>query len=358
MTLPLYLNLHDLMTVRADRLSKGIHEFLVRQLGLFKAPDPGGNHVPDIRICPMEPPADVCPADRHMSILFGFWMTSLNGSPAVVYPHRGKPDLMVVFSDVIIIHYRKRPGIELRLYSNLLFCIRFVLHRKKAVFCHGAVVTKGKDALMICGHRGSNKTLLTLSLLNKGWQYLSDDKFILHNGRALMVQSFLSLKGHHTFLLPWIKDVSPGCRSFAKKAGQKRRLMAFAFRYTPKQFLSAADRLFNPSMKLDPAEITGEKPTRKSVSISACVLLTHGAQIKTTPISPAEFSERFSAIQSLLFSEFTPLETMLSYYSPRMKQETKPIVEENISGIRFYSISMPGGHDLQRLCQEVYQCLS
>lgn len=59
---------------------------------------------------------------------------------------------------------------------------------------HGALVTRGKRALMLAGTTGRGKTTLSLALTRTGWSYASDDLFVI--GRTGAEAIALPLRAH------------------------------------------------------------------------------------------------------------------------------------------------------------------
>jgi len=194
------IDFHSLATIWAPQLTDGVRAFLWRQFPLFfrqEIPDPPPH--PDIILQPMGDLPLITDTNTRISALYGFSIFDYRGEFAVGLLHKRLPDILITLSDPLKIIYRPRPGNQGRLYGVLLFGIQLCLKRKNALLSHGAVVEKNGQTLLIAGHRGSGKTQLLLTLLRRGWNYLSDDKFILHRGTAYLFESRIYINDHLFF---------------------------------------------------------------------------------------------------------------------------------------------------------------
>ena len=353
----LFFNLHSLIKIWAPNVPKEVNGFLISQLGHFIIKPRNKTKKVDIILLELNKlPVFKWSMDRWDS-LFGFYLTEYQGQDALVFNYKGKPDVIVSFSETINLFYLNRPNVCRKIYAILLFCIDLSLNKKDGLLLHGAVVKNEKHCLVLMGHRGTKKTMLLLTMLRDGWDFLSDDKFILFNSTAYLFQPTVPLRGHHFDSLPWLTEIVSDKQKIMKWSAAKRGLAYLSRRYVHKHLLPAMDKFLNPSLVIS-ADILS--PTCKIISSatpSIFIAIIMGNAFKLKNISKGDIIEKMTLIQRMSFYEFGQAEYMLHLYKKNLKYDIKNIIESNLCCNHFFVLTIPDDFDINQTYQELRKCI-
>lgn len=351
------IDFHSLVTIWAPQLTDGVRAFIWRQFPLFfrqEVPEPPPH--PDIILQPMGDLPPITDTNRRISALYGFSIFDYHGEFAVGLLHKRLPDILIMLSDPLKIIYRPRAGNQGRLYGVLLFGIQLCLKRKSALLAHGAVVEKNGQTLLIAGHRGSGKTQLLLTLLRRGWNYLSDDKFILHRGTAYLFESRIYINDHLFSCLPWLRTIVPATRLQQSATLLRRTLRPLAYGILQRRSPFRLERLLDPAVQYDVETLLSSCSLRVQAVPAHGFLLFHGRHFSIEEISRNSAITRLSSIEHLLFADTDTMEKMLSLYTGVDCEPLQNLVGLNLPDIPFYKVVIPEMPDLEGACQEILKC--
>jgi len=353
----LYLDIFSILRVWAPDLPGNIRELFCSQLGRFARETANAPEKPDILFLPIIESPPITKASEQMSDLFGFYIADYQGGKSVVFTHKGRPDFIVVFSEPIQVFYQNRPRLVWRLYGVFLFCLRLALIRKNGLLCHGTIAEREGCSVLFTGHRGIKKTLLLLTMLRHGWDYLSDDKFVLHNGEAHIFQSFLVLRDHHFEALPWLMDVISEHRQFMRWSALRKGLRRFMRSHLPKKLLPVSDKLFNPMLQVEVNSLFPGCKVLTSAKPSVIILLQLGIKFDIIKTSREEIINDMALIQRLAFQESIVLEDMIALYESRIRHDIPGLISRNLESNTFLKVILPGDCNLDLVYGEVERCL-
>ena len=352
-----FIDFHSLVTVWAPQLNEGVRALLQRQFPhFFQEHTLSAPSKPDIILKPMGNPPPVTDANLRMSALFGFSVFFYRETTVVGYMHRGLPDILITLSDPLTIIYRPRAGIGGRLYGLLLFGIQLCLRKKDALLAHGAVVEKDGRSLVLSGHRGSGKTQLLLSLLNRGWNYLSDDKFILHKGTAYLFESHIYINDHLYACLPWLQSMVSRSPLQRGATVLRQKLRPMAYRILKSRSPWGIERILDPAVQYDIQTLFPSCSTRVKAMPGIGFLLFQGRDFSMNEVSRQPVVEGFSNIVNLLFADMGSLERLLALYSGSECESLKRQVSLALPDIPYYKILLPEKPNLEEVCQEMLSC--
>ena len=350
------LNIHGLVKIWAPDLSTEVYNGLREMLGHFFVEEKLDLQTLDLLILPL---ASVKLKETLDSILpspYGMSFVDHHGDNGIVFNYRGQPDLILMVGDVITIYYSPRKRNLRRIYGLMLFSINLVLHKKMGLLYHGAAVVKDDISLLLTGLRGSKKTQLVMTMLEKGWDYLSDDKLLLHNGRMYMFQDIIPIADHHLEALPWLFELLPE-KAKRKKGPIKRKarkqIAAFSRRFFSKHLLPIMEKVYDPQPALKLQEIFPSCNILESAIPSTVILISLGDKVTCSHIDSHDVLNEIDAIQSLTFYSMGPLEQLVFFCNKNFSPSVGEIVKKNLCNSQFYRLTIPGLSEIN----DAYQIL-
>ena len=357
-TTSLYLDIHSIIKVWAPDIPKEICNFLNKRLGSFTLSSYHNPEEADILLLQLKENPMLDSSLNRWNSLYGFWFTEYEKQLAIVFNYKGKSDVVIIFSKVIKILYTNRPKMSRRLYGILLFCLKLAINSKNGVLFHGAIARKGNNSVLLTGHRGTRKTMLLLTMLKNGWDYLSDDKFVLHNHNAYLFQNFIALQDHHFEALPWLREKMPVNRRFSKLSALLRKNAGtFAQKHVHKHLLHGIDRFCNPSVHIQGDELFPSCKILNSVRPSTVIALFTGPVFNIEVVSKTDIIDELALIMRLISDDSNALECMLALYDSRFRYNMKEIIADNLNKLDFYKLTIPNNCDVDWVFQEVNKCL-
>lgn len=345
-----YFDIHSMITLVAPGASGTMRTFLLKQFGLFLKKDAKSETADITLIKRSEIDVKTIPSGALKNPL-GFAVLTMDNELSAVFSYRGEPDIIIVFTDTVKILYPDRPGVFGRLRGILLFCIHILLQRKEALLLHAAVVQKDGLSMILAGPHGSKKTMLLLTMLRNGWNYLADDKSILHKGLTYIVESDISLAPHHMICLPWLNDHIPAEHRCGTYIPLKQKLRTLAKQHLPGYLFSPLDRFMNPSLRVDVQSLFPSCTVLNDLNPSHVVLLSAGPSAPVKEVSENEIIADMATIQKLSFSTFTTIAQHLSLRDRVLEYSPDMIMGKNLSGKKFLRLTVP--HDA--VIDEVYK---
>lgn len=350
------INLHSLLTIWAPEPTDGERRFLQQRFPLFAQNAAAAPDAPDILLEPLRAPSSAPLGAQHAYALYGCCVIDHRGETGVGTLHQGLPDILLIPSTPLRLLYRPRPGITRPLYGLLLFAMQLCLRRKDALIVHGAVVSRGAQTLVISGHRGTRKTQLLLTFLRHGWDYLSDDKFILHQGKAWLFEPYLYLGDHLYPQVPWLRQASPRSRLQRGAARARGRLRGLAYRHLPKRLLSPAARLLDPARRCAIEDLSPSTALCMQGIPSHGFVLLQDRRFAIEPISREKGVASLSRIDQLLFMASEPMEQLLHLYTGAEARPLDEIIERNLPDIPFARLRLSEDTALEDIHREILTC--
>ena len=263
------------------------------------------------------------------------------GEGWVIFFHRGEPDIMLRMDDAIEIRYRPRPRQAGKLYRLALFVLQLALVRRAAMLIHGAVVVRSGQGLLLTGPEDTKKTTLLLAFLRDGWEFLSDDLFLLHDGRAHLFATEIPLREHHFAALPWLQERLPEAAGFRRRARRNRRVQAWGRRLPSYCFPLVSRFCPDPSLVVPVERLFPDVACVAEASLSGMLLLALGESLRATPLAPEEAMARLDRMQRLLFPDLMVLEQLLVIYGHMTPVDYAGILTANLAGLPSCRLALP-----------------
>jgi hypothetical protein len=264
-----------------------------------------------------------------------------SGDGWVVFFHRGEPDIFLRLGETIEVGYRPRPRQTGKLYKLLLFVLQLALARCDAMLIHGAVVVRQEQALLLTGPEDTKKTTLLLAFLRDGWDFLSDDLFLLHDGIAQLFATEIPLREHHFAALPWLQERLPEAANFRRRARRNRRLQAWGRRLPSYCFPLVSRFCPDPSLVVPVERLFPDAARIAEAPLSGMLLLALGETLGAAPLAPAAAVARLDHMQRLLFPDFMVLEQLLVIYGHMDPVPYGRILEANLAALPSCNLALP-----------------
>jgi hypothetical protein len=354
----LYLDIYSLIRVWGPNMTYELSRYLLNQLGLFSVETTGKLQDIDILLLQLEEVPVLTSSEQRLNLIYGFVITEYQNQQAIIFNYRGGADIIAIFSDNIKIFYRNRIGISKKLYGILLFCFNLVLNKKNGLLFHGAIAKNENNGILLAGHRGTKKSMLLLTLLRNGWDYLSDDKFILHNNNSYLFQSFIPLRGHHFNSLPWLAELNKNSEKFIRRSKLREKARNYSIRKLPGYLQPTVERFFgDPSITVYINKLFPSSNLIQSTRPSKVFVLLTGSQFRLENIPRDKIIDEIITVQKLLFHKYSQLEYLLSIYNKSFKYDIKKILDKNLPDQMFFKLTVPDDLDISSVYQEVIHCL-
>lgn len=350
------LDIHGLIRIWAPDLSTEVYNGLKELLGHFFVEEKLDLKTLDLLILPLASAKLKETLEAILPSPYGMSFVEHHGDNGIVLNYKGQPDLILMLGSEITIYYSPRKRNLRRIYGLILFSINLLLHKKMGLLCHGAAVSKDDTSLLLTGLRGSKKTQLIMTMLQNDWNYISDDKLLLQNGRMHMFQDIIPIADHHIETLPWLFELLPE-KAQQKKSPLKRKvrkqIAAFSRRFFSKHFLPIMEKLYDPDLVLRLQEIFPSCNIVESAVPSNVILLSLGDKISCSHIDSHDALEEIAAVQSLTFYSMGPLEQLVFFCNKTFSPSMSEIVKKNLSNAQFYRLTIPGLSEINDAYQEL-----
>ena len=351
-----HFDIHSIVKIALENAPTAITDFLSLQLGHFSVSESDSKpDTIDITLTKLSKEEPDFPGSSLWHSLYGFTVSEFEGNDAIYFQYKDSCDIIVSISDTIVIYYTERPGIQRKLYSVLLFCINLVLNRKWGCMLHGAVLEKDDCCVMLAGHRGSMKTILCLTMLKHGWNYLSDDKCLLANQAVHMFQPTIPVRLHHFEALPWLEDYTDN--TLKKFSTLKKGCLNLATKVVPKRLLSPLNRYLNPSQLVSGDQLSSGAQIIQHEKLTDIVILNTGKALRSEKLTRTEFVTKFTLIQNMASIDYALVEAMLKLKSDRVIHNLEKLIEHNIDTENLYQLSFPEKSSIDQVYQELTKCL-
>lgn len=350
----LFFNIHSLIRFKASDLSDEVRLLLIDHFGMFLAEQGSPEETTDIVLSAME--RDMASAlNRHLNQdNQPFKIKQINEEMYIVSGYRGVADIAFTLSSPVKVFYTVRKGCAGKLFDCLMLCTQFVLFRKKGFLFHGAVLCTQHTCLMLTGTAGSGKTLLALSMLRDGWDYLSDDKFILHDKSAYIFRKQILLRDFHYQTFPWLSGISTMAD---QRHWLRKRLKQSAIKHLPGYLYARIERILDPFFLKDPLNLFPERKIIQTARLKICVLLQPGFEFTCAEIDLKTALKKLSLIQWLDSPLLETLARQLFLYGYENFLDIDRIIEANLEGNKVFEMTIPAMDDIGGLSRKINQCL-
>lgn len=335
-----WLDLHSIIKVKISEYNRTLSNILKKYYATFIDENGKGNEPLDIILSPMRN-RDNYALYYQSKYFISFWIKEISGNICIIFGYRGLPDIVIILSEPIQVLYTIRSGFAGLLFDRIVDAIQFALIRKKGVLFHGAVMSKENMCILIVGPSGMGKSILVIDMLNDGWDYISEDKFILFNHMAYMFRPYMPIKDYHFQYFPHLLDkrlVNKGRRGFFFS---RKKLKSIIYKYFPEDVISRLEGLYSPTYFTQISDISPDRRIIYSAKPNISVILKPGFESSVSFIDRETALQDIQTLQWMAFPDFEKIIRSLSLFSYGNQIEMQNLIADNLKDIQFLNITAP-----------------
>jgi hypothetical protein len=288
-----------------------------------------------------------------------FWIKKSEDGISLVFGYRSKPDIVITLSNPIKLFYTPRTNIFNKLFESLICCIQLVVSMKGGILFHGAVMSSGNkdNCILVIGPSDIGKSIIVLNMLNEGWDYLSEDLFILYRNRAYIFRPYLHLLDYHFQNFPWLCDNKFLYKKAKRFSGFRRWSRKYVERYIPNFLIQRLRGLYSPSFFADLKALSLTSKIIYTAEPKISIVLMPGFEFGFTSVEMEDIIQNIKTIQWLAFPEFERVVRLLSLYGYSDKEKINCLIENYLEKFKFYKMTVPYGVDPNLLYQNFKKCI-
>jgi len=289
----------------------------------------------------------------------GILILEYESYPVIYFYYRNKVDFAVVFEDKQIkLFYLSLNKFSQRIANVMNYCIRHLLAQRQQFLSQGVVLTKQNRSVWLIGPRLARKTMIMLFLLNKGWNFISDDKFILAHQKAYLWDKNIFLRGHHLGFFSGLASRVNASNKIESKVKTRNQLLKLSQQFLPKYLHPLVERFVpkefysvNIKKAFPEAEIITES------NLTDVIILAIGSKVEIKEIDFLNAVDDLAIIQQIFLKKTAALETALVLAYPHLKINYAEILQENLKNVRCYKLTAPIMADFSEIEQELEKLL-
>jgi hypothetical protein len=279
-----------------------------------------------------------------------------DGKRGVFLLRRDEPDVGIFTQDTITVSCAGGEESARRTYGMMLVAIGLALRNRWGMLFHGACLARGEQTVLIMGARGSCKTILALTLLRHGWDYLGDDKLLLMGGEAYLFESVLGIRAHHVLRLPWLAE-HPGIVDGTGPAKFREVMAQAGPSILPKRYITSWERKWDERKAISVRELFPESNVLECATPASMVYLRPSDRTLAQSMEQGEALRTSLAVQHMMFQEMTPLEDLLVSYGSYTGPSLEKIIKRNLSGLDYHELQVANNPDPEDLARTFERCL-
>lgn len=282
-----------------------------------------------------------------------YWVDEDRGEPVLVFRHRDRASLVVRLGPAVVLEYEERPAIAKRVVDCLFTALQVALSRRGDLFFKGAVTLHEEACAAMVGTGGAGKTSLLLRLLHDGWNYLSDDTFLLIGGTACGLRRYIAYWDHHVRTMPEI--FRPARLEDPLRLRSRRALRSLLARSLPVDALGVRKlrRLYDPVHRVQPEQLFPRIRVVASAVPSAWILLRPGNEARLSPLPTPVAVDRALAAELLFFPRLESIGHQLEVMGLGTDFDLRPAIEQALYGRETWELTLPRGEEAGRTYERV-----
>ncbi len=278
-----------------------------------------------------------------------------DGKRGVFLLRHNAPDVGIFPGDIPVVHCVGGEAAGRRTYGLILLAIDLALRQKGGTLFHGVCLLRDDRCVILYGARGSSKTLIGLSLMREGWDYVADDKFILSDGTAHLFEDVLGIRDHHVRKLPWLTEHLHGQDGVAS-ATLHKMISEAGNRFVPKRYTTPWQRKWDERHDVKVTQAFPDIRAVEAASPDVCVHLRPSNRLHMQPLDDEDF-HLAAAVQHMKFQEVHPLEDLLITFCNSTRPEPHQLLTNNLADTDMYQLETSDQVSAGQMAMEVDRCV-
>lgn len=338
----MHLDFHGLISVDAENASADVRRVLARDFGRFAVQSPATAPavvLENCESCDLHPEIfELRKQVRRFHVLPG------DGGAAIVLTRRMEPEAAIIPGDPVLVRHVEGTRSSGRILDALTLAVELALESRGGMLFKGAALVRGGRALVLTGPSGAGKTTVSLGLLLSGWDYLSNNLFILKGGKALQFERHLVFHIHHLGLHPELFSHVPRLKARMRWAGPRVALRDFCRKRVPPPIMNTYKfkRFCDPFLSAQPEELLPGRPAVDAAATGAWIMLQPGRDFALAPIARGDAVRRFSRVMSLSHEEWAAIRAERELLGDDPGPSFSALLDANLQGECFAATIPPG----------------
>ena len=334
------LDIHGIIRIDASACNAEVRHVLETAYADFVTSTPQAD--PDIIVTPLQHDADLerIMAGRKNLVPVEYMH---NGTLQVLHFHKGKIESrMVTGTPVRLQCLQGRHFKPSRLLARINDCVQLALENKGGSLIKAAALARGGHNIVMIGGSGAGKTSLLLPMMNRGWEYLSDNTCLLYKGRCHLFKRKMVFHAHHLDALPGVFQDNPKFVRIRKYRWVRSMLKKVLSRTLPENILrfEKLKRVYDPYVTADPLDVFPHANILPGFRPTGWIMLERGDRFAMNPLDREEFVRKMLAIIYLARPGWNEMHNWRTLLEDGYRPQLYTILQRSVTGPCF-TVTIP-----------------
>ena len=180
-------------------------------------------------------------------------------------------------------------------------------------------------------------------MLNDGWDYLSDNTFLVHQNQTYDFRTQIVYHDHHTLAFPAIFQKANLPHRTQRQIDWRARLRALSISYLSHYLLESGPmhRLINPYRACQPQQLFPDLVTFRAAEPQVYALLLRSSKLKFEPIREETALQQLALINQISWNKFDEINRLTEINKGGALCDIKDTLQANLTGKDFFCFTLP-----------------